>query len=579
MKMRNHLLKTYRVASLVFRHLAQLLSETLAFQEQPIEGGENFVTQPTYRLKRVSHKKFLGNLVHDFNPRTSSCRRTIEQRTIEQMNGATLARHKAFLARLLRTSGIGFKYVSTLQFAFALPIFVLKMSQISSAHNIFQFVEAQDNQERQYTPVNYTIRRPRHTQQLLKQAQSRIDRQLRSFSKIRRIQINSPVQKIPQEKSKALIKRIRWQDRHIQSAAHQLETWAFSLLTSSTTMSKILAHWPTSILMLPASRELRKISGLDRQSAIFNLEKHSAQRRNARNRTRAFPGSVTIPPTKGRFKDLKLNNTLSARREYLSSIAPRVFLPRTQKLKPATLEPKKVMGTKFTWLVSRELRNISGVDRQTAIFNLEKHSAQRRNDRNWTRACHWSVTIPSKEGRFIDLRLNNTLSSRREYLSAIAPRVSLLRTQKLKPATHEPKQRIGTDGIFSRRSRYASATSNIQEQTKSISREAGHSHTFGALELTSINSAKQSTSQKALNGFDTPTLIHPKQAQTNTTSKPVETSQTDRSNFPIAMVRPEGIAEPPGMRELQDIERLSDRVIRVIEERLKTEQERRGIFI
>ena len=662
MKMRNRLLKTYRAVSLVFRHLTQLFSETLEFQKQPFEGDQNFVTQPTYSLERESHPKKTKNLIHDLNLRVS-----LFCQTEGQLQDDILARHKIFLDRILRTDGVKFKYVSALQFVFALPIFPLRMSWISGANKIFHILETHSKKESQSGPDNYSICWRRYAQNLQKLAQARTynapNRLPTILSTIRRVQTNQLVQMLLEGHSydfqklnyqanqlnelpevellakdgksflenhpEALTTRIQQQYHYRQSAAQQLKSLAFSRpQLFENIYQKNSVFWLTQPLT-PLKFKRRFSQRHDGKNLIID----SIRSVNILSKESRF--TVSIDRTK-LFPNREELIVSAARGSLLKSRTPKLTPSGQEKAMKANLDITEMMDERIEETlinpglqhfirfgntpdlhlngdVNRKLRKISRLGKQSVPFIFERDLSYRRDAPTLKMTSNRSVTVSwrrsragvsldsspvvsvenspsptdfdrtpilSKGDRLKDMNTVKKRLTRREHQTVSKAGVSLRKSRSSKLPIPKQEKPTGTNGTYLRPLRYATVSRSRQSQTTPMSMDVRQVHTFQTLKLIEANSAKPSLSQKVINGVDTPTLIHPKQAQTQSPiSKPVATSQTDRSNFPIPLVRPHGIVEPPGMRQSQDIERLSNQVIQVIEERLKTEQERRGIFI
>ena len=89
----------------------------------------------------------------------------------------------------------------------------------------------------------------------------------------------------------------------------------------------------------------------------------------------------------------------------------------------------------------------------------------------------------------------------------------------------------------------------------------------------------KSVPQSFITEGDLPDLIHRKPAETvNEPKKEIQVPITDQ-HIPFTMMRPQGIVESFAGNQWGDIEQLTDKVMDLLEQRLKTEQERRGIFI
>lgn len=80
-------------------------------------------------------------------------------------------------------------------------------------------------------------------------------------------------------------------------------------------------------------------------------------------------------------------------------------------------------------------------------------------------------------------------------------------------------------------------------------------------------------------GVDLPDLVHRKPAEAVNEPKNEFQLATADQHTPFRMTRPQGIVESSTENQNVDIGHLTDKVMELLEQRLKTEQERRGIFI
>ena len=85
--------------------------------------------------------------------------------------------------------------------------------------------------------------------------------------------------------------------------------------------------------------------------------------------------------------------------------------------------------------------------------------------------------------------------------------------------------------------------------------------------------------QSFITGSDLPDLVHRKPVETVTEPKNEIQIATVDQYTPFRMIKPQGIAESTTGNQTVDINHLTDKVMELFEQRLKTEQERRGIFI
>jgi len=85
--------------------------------------------------------------------------------------------------------------------------------------------------------------------------------------------------------------------------------------------------------------------------------------------------------------------------------------------------------------------------------------------------------------------------------------------------------------------------------------------------------------QSFITGDNLPDLVHKKPAETVNEPKSETQIATVDQYTPFRMMRPQGIVESSIGNQLVDIDHLTGKVMDLLEQRLKTEQERRGIFI
>lgn len=99
-----------------------------------------------------------------------------------------------------------------------------------------------------------------------------------------------------------------------------------------------------------------------------------------------------------------------------------------------------------------------------------------------------------------------------------------------------------------------------------------------ALEHKQIQSMKAGA-RNFINGDDLPELIHKKTRESVMDSRDEHQPAIPDQHMPVTMMKPQGIIEPVEEIKGIDVEKLADNVMNLIEQRLRTEQERRGIFI
>ena len=85
--------------------------------------------------------------------------------------------------------------------------------------------------------------------------------------------------------------------------------------------------------------------------------------------------------------------------------------------------------------------------------------------------------------------------------------------------------------------------------------------------------------QSFIAGDNLPDLVHKKPAETVNEPKSETQIATVDQYTPFRMMRPQGIVESSTGNQIIDIDHLTGKVMDLLEQRLKTEQERRGIFI
>ena len=152
------------------------------------------------------------------------------------------------------------------------------------------------------------------------------------------------------------------------------------------------------------------------------------------------------------------------------------------------------------------------------------------------------------------------------------------KTQKvINSNTTNPDQGYIQNGMYS--------SHRIQQQTSLPDREntlatsfklnnlLGLAHQFKPLqEKVNRTAKKQNILQQSLN------LIHPQSVATATLPKHKTETISDQSQPVYSLPKPAGIAEP-AREHFTDLKELTDIVMEQIEQRIKTEQERRGIFV
>ena len=89
----------------------------------------------------------------------------------------------------------------------------------------------------------------------------------------------------------------------------------------------------------------------------------------------------------------------------------------------------------------------------------------------------------------------------------------------------------------------------------------------------------KSVPQNIINGGKLLGLVYKKTAETVNVPKNEIQIDTVEQPLPSRMLKPQGIAESTIGNQAVDINHLTDQVMELFEQRLKTEQERRGIFI
>jgi hypothetical protein len=89
----------------------------------------------------------------------------------------------------------------------------------------------------------------------------------------------------------------------------------------------------------------------------------------------------------------------------------------------------------------------------------------------------------------------------------------------------------------------------------------------------------KSVPQSFITGSDLPDLVHRKPVETVTVPKNEIQIATVDQYTPFRMMKPQGIVESSTENQNVDIGHLTEKVMELLEQRLKTEQERRGIFI
>lgn len=204
---------------------------------------------------------------------------------------------------------------------------------------------------------------------------------------------------------------------------------------------------------------------------------------------------------------------------------------------------------------------------QIARLSYKKGSA-RVHDRGWSPSATTFYVPPPREASNFSRKggMANAHNAAYAVKSTVAQSTSIGRITR----------REGT-----RRHSPAMAFRNIVQR---LPRHSHHSHRMAAAGRGVVRDGDQTwlTLLKPLTFSHTvgaPGLVH--RQHEHSESRPPRAGQAGHSEQDISAVPhplPMGIVEAPMVSQMPDIQRLTDQVIHVIEDRLKTERERRGIF-
>lgn len=156
-----------------------------------------------------------------------------------------------------------------------------------------------------------------------------------------------------------------------------------------------------------------------------------------------------------------------------------------------------------------------------------------------------------------------------------APKISTLDYRKDKHSIIANRKTIMTSDILTKVLRASEKPGGFQKLSSAPIND-GLRHT--ALQQRQTQSMK-SASQSFIAEGDLPDLIHRKPAEPVNEIKNEPQITTAGQHSPLTMMKPQGIIEYSSDNQGVDIEHLTGKIMDLLEQRLKTEQERLGIFI
>ena len=171
--------------------------------------------------------------------------------------------------------------------------------------------------------------------------------------------------------------------------------------------------------------------------------------------------------------------------------------------------------------------------------------------------------------------MNGSIYSMKEHLTVSAPKASTTDDREYEHSITPNRKTNLAREILPIASVFSENFDGLQKLFLSFTKKGLPPKELQQKQVQSIKSVPQSF----ITGSDLLDLIHRKPAETvNVPKNEIQIATVDQSP-PFRMIKPQGIAESTTGNQTIDINHLTDKVMELFEQRLKTEQERRGIFI